>query len=189
MFDDTRIDGKLQELSKELVARPMVPGFNVADAFTMRGMDETGKPGLFAAILLAPGPAPELGALTTFRAVLTQRLKQLDTKTPAWPIVVQGAPEVIDGTDVIPGGRDYFEQVKLELKSRQERLKAATRTPPSNVPPLLVEDAPAPRAPRAVKAVKALKGAKPRKVAVARKATSARRTVKRTAARASRSRR
>lgn len=187
MFDDTRIDGKLQELSKELVARPMVPGFNVADAFTMRGMDETGKPGLFAAILLAPGPAPELGALTTFRAVLTQRLKQLDTKTPAWPIVVQGTPEVIDGADVIPGGRDYFEQVKLELKSRQERLKAATRTPPSNVPPLLVEDAPRLRA--APKAVKAGKSAKPRKVAVARKATSARRTAKRTAARASRSRR
>jgi hypothetical protein len=180
MFDDTRIDGRLQELSRELVARPMVPGFNVADAFTMRGMDETGKPGLFAAILLAPGPAPELGALTTFRAVLTARLKQLDTKTPSWPIVVQGAPEVIDGTDTIPGGREYFEQVKMELLHRQERLKAATRPPPVAVAPL---DPPV--SSRPAKATKA------RKVKVAakavRKATTARRTAKRTAARTSRS--
>lgn len=181
MFDDTRIDGKLQDLSKELVARPMVPGFNVADAFTMRGLDETGKPGLYAAILLAPGPAPELGALTTFRAVLTQRLKQLDTKTPAWPIVVQGAPEVIDGTDTIPGGREYFEQVKLELMNRQERLRAATRPPPTAAKPMLVETAPARPAAKAGKA---------RKVKVARKTSSAaRRTAKRTAARTGRSRR
>ncbi|MEW5741024.1 MAG: hypothetical protein AB1938_19035 [Myxococcota bacterium] len=175
MFDDTRLDGKLQELSRELVARPMLPGFNVADAFTMRGMDETGKPGLFAAILLAPGPAPELGALTTFRAVLTQRLKQIDTKTPAWPIVVQGAPEVIDGTN-IPGGRDYFEQVKLELRTRQERLVAANR--PTPLPAPLDEERSA--APRAAK--------KPRKVKVARKAraVTARRTVKRVAARTAR---
>lgn len=180
MFDDTRIDGKLQDLSKELVARPMVPGFNVADAFTMRGMDETGKPGLYAAILLAPGPAPELGALTTFRAVLTQRLKQLDTKTPAWPIVVQGAPEVIDGTDTIPGGREYFEQVKLELMTRQERLKAATRPPPTAAAPMLPS---APARPVA-------KAGKARKVKVARKATTtARRTAKRTAARTGRARR
>jgi len=181
MFDDTRIDGKLRELSKELVARPMVPGFNVADAFTMRGMDETGKPGLFAAILLAPGPAPELGALTTFRALLTQRLKQLDTKTPSWPIVVQGTPEVIDGQDTIPGGREYFEQVKQELLTRQERLKAAARPTPAAVEPFQAE-----RAPRVVKAAKA---AKPRKVKVAakaRKAATARRTAKRTAARTSR---
>jgi hypothetical protein len=174
MFDDTRIDGKLQELSRELVARPMLPGFHVADAFTMRGMDETGKPGLFAAILLVPGPAPELGALTTFRAMLTQRLKQLDTKTPAWPIVVQGTPEVIDGTDV-PGGRDYFEQVKLELKSRQERLRVTAR-------PLV--QVPMPEAPAQKKKV-----APSRKVKVARKATAARRTAKRTAARTARTRR
>ncbi|MEW6435310.1 MAG: hypothetical protein AB1730_27770 [Myxococcota bacterium] len=180
MFDDTRIDGKLQDLSRELVARPMVPGFNVADAFTMRGLDESGKPGLYAAILLAPGPAPELGALTTFRAMLTQRLKQLDTKTPAWPIVVQGAPEVIDGTDTIPGGREYFEQVKLELMSRQERLKAATRPPPTAAAPML------PSAP----ARPAAKAGKARKVKVARKTTtSARRTAKRTAARTGRARR
>lgn len=180
MFDDTRIDGKLQDLSKELVARPMVPGFNVADAFTMRGLDETGKPGLYAAILLAPGPAPELGALTTFRAVLTQRLKQLDTKTPAWPIVVQGAPEVIDGTDTIPGGREYFEQVKLELVKSQERLRAATRSPPTAAKPM-VESAPARPAAKAGKA---------RKVKVARKASPvARRTAKRTAARTGRARR
>lgn len=182
MFDDTRLDGKLQDLSKELVARPMLPGFNVADAFTMRGLDETGKPGLYAAILLAPGPVPELGALTTFRAVLTQRLKQLDTKTPAWPIVVQGAPEVIDGSDTIPGGREYFEQVKLELLSRQERLKLATRPPPTAAAPMLVERAPA-RQP--VKAA-----GKARKVKVARKtSTTARRTAKRTAARTGRARR
>lgn len=180
MFDDTRIDGKLQDLSKELVARPMVPGFNVADAFTMRGMDETGKPGLYAAILLAPGPAPELGALTTFRAVLTQRLKQLDTKTPAWPIVVQGAPEVIDGTDTIPGGREYFEQVKLELMTRQERLKAATRPPPTAAAPMLPSTPARPVA----------KAGKARKVKVARKTTTtARRTAKRTAARTGRARR
>jgi hypothetical protein len=149
----------------------------VADAFTMRGLDETGKPGLYAAILLAPGPAPDLGALTTFRAQLTQRLKQLDTKTPAWPIVVQGSPEVIDGADVIPGGREYFEQVKLELLNRQERLKVATRTPPTAVEPMLVEATPA-------------KPTRARKVKPARKpSASARRTAKRTAARTGRSRR
>lgn len=180
MFDDTRLDGKLRDLSKELVARPMVPGFNVADAFTMRGLDETGKPGLYAAILLAPGPAPELGALTTFRAVLTQRLKQLDTKTPAWPIVVQGAPEVIDGSDTIPGGREYFEQVKLELMSRQERLRVATRPPPTAAKPMAEREPARPAA----------KAGKARKVKVARKTSStARRTAKRTAARAGRARR
>ena len=179
MFDDTRIDGKLQDLSKELVARPMVPGFNVADAFTMRGMDETGKPGLYAAILLAPGPVPELGALTTFRAVLTQRLKQLDTKTPAWPIVVQGAPEVIDGADTIPGGREYFEQVKRELLTRQERLRSSARPAPTAVKAAKVEAAPA----------RPAKSAKARKVKVARKTTTARRTAKRTAARTGRARR
>jgi hypothetical protein len=181
MFDDARIDGKLQELSRELVARPIVPGFNVADAFTMRGVDETGKPGLYAAVLLAPGPAPDLSALTTFRTVLTQRLKQLDTKTPAWPIVVQGSPEVIEGSGTIPGGREYFEQVKRELVSRQERLRAATRPPPAVAAPMVEPVRPVAEAATVRKA---------RKVKVARKAGStARRTAKRTSARVGRARR
>ena len=123
MLDDTRLDGKLQELSRELMMRSMVPGFGIADAFTMKGIDESGRPGLFAAILLAPGKVAELETLTAFRQLLTQRLKQLDTRTPAWPIVVQAAPELIDGQAVVPGGRDYFNQVKTELVARTERMK------------------------------------------------------------------
>ncbi len=123
MLEDTRLNGKLQELSRELKSRSMVPGFGIADAFTLQGLDETGKPGLFAAILLAPGKAAELETLTTFRYLLTQRLKQLDTRTPAWPIVVQAHPEVIDGHSVVPGGREYFDQVKMELVARTERMK------------------------------------------------------------------
>lgn len=123
MLDDTRLDGKLQELSRELMARSMVPGFGIAEAFTLKGLDEAGRPGLFAAILLAPGKSAELETLTTFRQLLTQRLKQLDTRTPAWPIVVQAAPEVIDGQSVVPGGREYFNQVKTELVARTERMK------------------------------------------------------------------
>jgi hypothetical protein len=123
MLDDTRLDGKLQELSRELMMRSMVPGFGIADAFTMRGLDESGRPGLFAAILLAPGKVAELETLTSFRQLLTQRLKQLDTRTPAWPIVVQAAPEVIDGQSVVPGGREYFDQVKTELVARTARMK------------------------------------------------------------------
>ena len=123
MLDDTRLDGKLQELTRELLTRPVVPGFTITDAFTTQGLDETGKLGLFAAILLGPSPTPELSILTTFRQVLTARLKQLDTRTPAFPIVVQGAPEVIDSTSVVPGGQEYFEQVKLELRARRDRLR------------------------------------------------------------------
>jgi hypothetical protein len=127
MRDDSRLDGKLEELTRELLTRSMVPGFTIADAYTTQGLDETGRPGLFAAILLAPTPAPELNTLTAFRQVLTARLKQLDTRAPAFPIVVQGAPEVIDASSVVPGGREYFEQVKLELRARRERLYPARR--------------------------------------------------------------
>lgn len=123
MLDDTRLDGKLLELSRELMVRSLVPGFGIADAFTMKGIDEAGRPGLFAAVLLAPGKIAELETLTTFRQLLTQRLKQLDTRTPAWPIVVQAAPEVIDGQSVVPGGREYFQQVKTELVARTARMK------------------------------------------------------------------
>ncbi len=123
MLDDTRLDGKLLELSRELMVRSLVPGFGIADAFTMKGIDEAGRPGLFAAVLLAPGKMAELETLTTFRQLLTQRLKQLDTRTPAWPIVVQAAPEYIDGQSVVPGGREYFQQVKTELVARTARMK------------------------------------------------------------------
>lgn len=123
MLDDTRLDGKLQELSRELMMRSMVPGFPIADAFTMKGIDESGRPGLFAAILLAPGKVAELETLTAFRQLLTQRLKQLDTRTPAWPIVVQAEPEVLDAQSVVPGGREYFNQVKTELVARTQRMK------------------------------------------------------------------
>ncbi len=122
-MDDTRLDGKLHELSRELMMRPMVPGFGIADAFTMKGLDEAGRPGLFAAVLLAPGKVAELETLTMFRQLLTQRLKQLDTRTPAWPIVVQASPEFIDGQAVVPGGREYFDQVKGELIARTARMK------------------------------------------------------------------
>jgi len=117
------LDGKLEELTRELLTRSLVPGFTIADAFTTQGLDETGRHGLFAAILLAPAPMPELNTLTTFRQVLTARLKQLDTRAPAFPIVVQGAEEVIDASSVVPGGREYFEQVKLELRARRDRLR------------------------------------------------------------------
>ncbi len=145
MLDDSRLDGKLQELTRELLTRPVVPGFTIADAFTTQGLDETGKLGLFAAILLGPSPTPELNTLTTFRQVLTARLKQLDTRTPAFPIVVQGAPEVIDSTSVVPGGKEYFEQVKLELRARRERMK------PRPVPHVAAAPAPVLKAPPAMK--------------------------------------
>lgn len=145
MLDDSRLDGKLQELTRELLTRPMVPGFTIADAFTTQGLDETGRLGLFAAILLGPSPTPELNTLTTFRQVLTAKLKQLDTRTPAFPIVVQGAPEVIDSTSVVPGGQEYFEQVKLELRARRDRMKprpvavavAQVTQPPHRAPPAM----------------------------------------------------
>lgn len=177
MFDDTRLDGKLLELSKDLVARQMVPGFSVAEAFAMRGVDETGRPGLFAAILLAPGPAPELGTLTAFRQLLTQKLKQIDTRTPAWPIVVQGAPEVID-SDVVPGGPEYFEQVKLELSARKVKAPVQASPQPAS------KDAGDGRVP-ASKASKEVRRA--RKVPLPK--ATARRTAKRTAARTGRARR
>lgn len=127
MLDDTRLDTKLAELARELVARPVVPGFTISDAFTLRGIDESGKPGVFAAILLAPQPTPELNTLTTFRQVLSAKLKQLDTTMPAWPIVVQGAPELTAaGEAVVPGGREYFEQLRSELQSRLERQAEVT---------------------------------------------------------------
>lgn len=125
MLDDRRLDSKLSDLTKELRARPLVAGFPIADAFTVKGVDEAGRPGLFAAVLLAPNTEPELDTLTEFREVLTKKLKQLDTSMPAWPIVVQGAPEIIDGVATVPGGNDYFQQLKGELLSRAERLKQA----------------------------------------------------------------
>jgi hypothetical protein len=92
---------------------------------------------------------------------------------------VQGAPEVIDGTGVIPGGREYFEQVKRELLARQERLLATSRPPPAPAP--LVEER------RAMPSA----APKPRKVKLARKAkvVTARRAVKRVVARTGRARR
>lgn len=142
MLDDTRLDGKLLELTRELMARPMIPGFTIADAYTTRGLDETGKPGLFAAILLGPAPTPELGTLTTFRQILTARLKQVDTRTPAFPIVVQGATEIIDSNSVVPGGREVFEQVKVELMARRERLHPTHRPVLLDLPPLADSRAP-----------------------------------------------
>ncbi len=136
MLDDTRLDGKLLELTRELIARPMIPGYTIADAYTTCGLDETGKPGLIAAILLGPTPTPELGTLTTFRQMLTAKLKQVDTRTPAFPIVVQGATEIIDSNSVVPGGREVFEQVKVELKARRERLHPARSNFALDLPPL-----------------------------------------------------
>jgi hypothetical protein len=181
MLDDTRLDGKLQELSRELMMRSMVPGFGIADAFTMKGLDESGRPGLFAAILLAPGKVAELETLTTFRQLLTQRLKQLDTRTPAWPIVVQAAPEVIDAQNVVPGGRDYFNQVKTELVARTQRMKQ--RVSVSQMP--AVRLAPEDLQPKSTVQVKKAAPARP----TARK-TTARRTAKASAsARTARARR
>lgn len=181
MLDDTRLDGKLLELSRELMMRSLVPGFGIADAFTMKGIDEAGRPGLFAAVLLAPGKIAELETLTTFRQLLTQRLKQLDTRTPAWPIVVQAAPEVIDGHSVVPGGREYFQQVKTELVARTARMKQ--RVSVSQMP--VVRLAPEARA------SKPMVKAAPAKRPTARKAaTSARRSAPtRASARTARERR
>ncbi len=123
MLDDRRLDTKLEDLARELRTRPLVAGFPISDAFTVRGLDEAGRPGLFAAVLLTPNTIPELDTLTAFRDVLTKKLKQLDTTMPAWPIVVQGSPELIDGVPTVPGGQEYFQQLKGELLSRSERLK------------------------------------------------------------------
>ena len=188
MLDDTRLNGKLQELSRELMARSMVPGFGIADAFTLKGLDETGKPGLFAAILLAPGKVAELETLTTFRHMLTQRLKQLDTRTPAWPIVVQAQPEVIDGHSVVPGGREYFDQVKMELVARTERMKQ--RVSVSQMPAVHLAPELAPTKPM-VKVAASKSAARPAARATARKTTpTARRTAPaRASARTARARR
>ncbi len=134
LVNDTRLDAKLADLSRELLTRPVVPGYHVSDAFTVRGIDETGKPGLFAAVLLGTNPMPQLETLTDFRFALTQRLKQLNTTMPAWPIVIQGAPETLDTKEVIPGGREYFEQLKSELIARTERAKALHRSTTMDVP-------------------------------------------------------
>ncbi len=123
MVEDTRLDSKLSDLARDLKSRPMLPGFQATDAFTMRGLDESGKPGMFAAVLLAPAPVPELETLTTIRQLLTQKLKQLDTTIPAWPIVVQGAPEMINAETVVPGGREHFEELKRALEVRRMRAR------------------------------------------------------------------
>ena len=185
MLDDTRLDGKLQDLSRELMMRSLVPGFGIADAFTMKGIDEAGRPGLFAAVLLASGKVAELETLTTFRQLLTQRLKQLDTRTPAWPIVVQAEPEFIDGQSVVPGGREYFNQVKMELVARTARMKQ--RVSVSQMP--VVRLAPEARASKPMVKVPVAKAAKA--ATPARKTTTtARRTAPtRASARTARARR
>ncbi len=162
---DERLDVKLSELGRELMMRPVVPGYSIADALTMRGLDESGKPGLFAAVLLGPEPLPELDTLTRFRQVLTARLKQLSTALPAWPIVVQGTPELIDGQMVVPGGREYFEQLKSELHARVARMERLM--PPSR--PVLVQ-APATDAAPAKKPAKSARAVATGKKALKRKA-------------------
>ncbi|MBL8918019.1 MAG: hypothetical protein JNJ54_04090 [Myxococcaceae bacterium] len=145
MYDDVRLDTKLSDLSRELNTRQLGAGFTIAEAFTMKGFDETGKPGLFALVLLGTNPPPSLDTLTIVRSLLTARLKQIDTTMLQWPIVVQGAAEVIDGQAVVPGGREYFEQVKGELIARRERYKAleARRNSLTQMP--AVTDAPPPK--------------------------------------------
>ena len=125
MVQNTRLDTKLEELARELTLRPLVPGYQVVGAYATRGLDDAGKPGLFAAVLLRPEPVPDLSVLTTLRQLLTQRLKQIDTWLPSYPVVVQGAPEVIDAHSVIPGGAETFEQVKADLASRRANALAA----------------------------------------------------------------
>lgn len=188
MLDDTRLNGKLQELSRELMTRSMVPGFGIADAFTLKGLDESGKPGLFAAILLAPGKVAELETLTTFRQMLTMRLKQLDTRTPAWPIVVQAYPEVIDGHSVVPGGREYFDQVKMELVARTERMKQ--RVSVSQMPAVHLAPEVAPPRPLVKVKVKVAATKAPARPAARKTTATARRTAPaRASARTARARR
>lgn len=168
---DERLDGKLSELGRELMVRPLVPGYTIADAFTMRGLDETGKPGLFAAVLLGPDPLPELDTLTRFRQVLTARLKQLSTTLPAWPIVVQGTPEVANGQMVVPGGREYFEQLKGELQVRKARMAPA---PVQAAPKPVAEPMLAKKPARAVKTATGKKTVKAKPAAATRSARTAR---------------
>lgn len=127
---DARLDAKLIELAKELKFRPLVPGHPFADAFALRGVDEGGKPGLYAAVLLPTNfDMTDLDMLTRFRAALTARLKQLHATLPAWPIIVQGLAELMNGQPVVPGGREYFDQLRGELTERLERsLTAAPHT-------------------------------------------------------------
>ena len=139
MVEDIRLDSKLSDLARDLKSRPMLPGFQATDAFTMRGLDESGKPGMFAAVLLAPAPVPELETLTTIRQLLTQKLKQLDTTIPAWPIVVQGAPEMINAETVVPGGREHFEDLKRALEVRRMRARPSyTELPAASVPAVVM---------------------------------------------------
>lgn len=173
MYDDVRLDTKLSELSRELNSRQLGAGFTIAEAFTMKGFDETGKPGLYALVLLGLNPPPSLDTLTIVGTLLRARLKQIDTAMPQWPIVVQGAPEVIDGQAVVPGGREYYEQVKSELIARKARFKAleARRVSLTQMP--AVTDAPP--APVAKKAA-AKPAARParRRVAATRSSKGAR---------------
>ncbi|MBE2253577.1 MAG: hypothetical protein IAE78_28875 [Myxococcus sp.] len=172
MYDDVRLDTKLSELSRELNSRQLGAGFTIVEAFTMKGLDETGRPGLFALVLLGLNPPPSLDTLTVVRSLLTARLKQIDTAMPQWPIVVQGAPEVIDGQAVVPGGREYFEQVKGELLARKERLRAheARRYSLKELP--AITDAPPP-APKKAERKPAPKPAR-RRVAATRSSKGAR---------------
>lgn len=144
MYDDVRLDTKLSDLSRELNTRQLGAGFTIVEAFTMKGFDEVGKPGLFALVLLGNNPPPSLDTLTIVRSLLTARLKQIDTAMPQWPIVVQGAPEVIDGQAVVPGGREYFDQVKSELLARKERYAAIQARRQSLTQMPAVTDAPPP---------------------------------------------
>lgn len=127
---DERIDAKLTELTRELKSRALFPGCRIADAFALRGLDEGGRAGLFAAVLLPAEPAvPELDTLTLIRQALTARLKQLHSNMPAWPIIVQGAPEVISGYSVVPGGPEYFAQLRSELQVRRAPPTQASTMP------------------------------------------------------------
>lgn len=175
---DERLDVKLSELGRELMLRPLVPGYTIADALTMRGLDETGKPGLFAAVLLGAEPLPELETMTRFRQVLTAKLKQLSTALPAWPIVVQGTPELVDGQTVVPGGREYFEQLKGELvarKARMERLMPRPMLVPVPVSDAVVAKKPAKSARVAATGKKTLKRKTAPQARSARTARAARR--------------
>ncbi|MCA3014554.1 MAG: hypothetical protein INH41_19400 [Myxococcaceae bacterium] len=171
MYDDVRLDTKLSDLTRELNTRPLGAGFSIVEAFTMKGFDEAGRPGLFALVLLSQVPAPSLETMTTVRALLTARLKQIDTALPQWPIVVQGAPELIDGQPVVPGGREYFEQVKAELVARKERYKAieARRSSLTQLP-AVTDDRPVPARKPASKPARPAR----RRVAAARSSKGAR---------------
>ena len=125
MWEDARLDAKLAGIARELIARSPIPDHPVVDAHVTAGLDKSGRPGFFAAVLLAPKPVPDLAVLSWMRQAITARLRQIDSRLPAYPIVVQGAPEVIGTTEVVPGGPEAFEYVKLDLIARRERLKPA----------------------------------------------------------------